>query len=77
MTTKLKIHYFQKKLKEQAGTDIRYMNLLACLVFAIDYFASEEGSIVNTLTIKINDGYPTKVNMTTGMCTHYEDYNFD
>ncbi len=73
MTDKQKIKLFTKHLKKQTMNDNQYANLLACLIEAINYFATEEGSIVKTLTIKIKDGYPTKVNMSTGEYTHSEN----
>lgn len=66
------IKYYTNILKQQTRTDMQYRNLLVCLIQAINYFATEDGSEVRTLTIKINDGFPTKVNMSTGEYTHYE-----
>ena len=69
---KRKIWYFTKALRKQTVNDFQYANLLACLVEAINYFATEDGSTIKTLTIKINDGFLTKVNMKTGEYTHIE-----
>ena len=69
---KRKIWYFTKALRKQTVNDFQYANLLACLVEAINYFATEDGSTIKTLTIKINNGFPTKVNMKTGEYTHIE-----
>lgn len=72
MTDRQKIKAFTKTLRIQTRNDRQYANLLACLVQSINYYATEEGSTIDTLTIKINGGYPTKVNMSTGEFTHYE-----